>query len=130
MNTSALIALFDRVPELVNADQDLVRRGAWCRARFAVFLGDIPFYLAIDHGRVAEFDRGPALMRSWQFAVKGSPEGWRDHWRAVPAPDSYDLFALMKRGAATIEGDLHPFFAHLQYLKDLLAKPRHLSQGR
>jgi hypothetical protein len=25
---------------------------------------------------------------------------------------------------ATLEGDLHPFMAHLQYFKDLLALPR------
>ena len=24
-----------------------------------------------------------------------------------------------------LEGDLHPFMAHLQYFKDLLALPRH-----
>jgi len=32
---------------------------------------------------------------------------------------------LTKRGEATLEGDLHPFMAHLQYFKDLLALPRH-----
>jgi hypothetical protein len=28
---------------------------------------------------------------------------------------------MTKRGVATLEGDLHPFLANLQYFKDLLA---------
>jgi hypothetical protein len=31
---------------------------------------------------------------------------------------------LTKRGEGVLEGDLHPFMAHLQYFKDLLALPR------
>jgi len=39
-------------------------------------------------------------------------------------PGWHDLFALTKRGAASMEGDLRPFLQYLQYFKDLLALPR------
>jgi hypothetical protein len=42
----------------------------------------------------------------------------------MPKPGWHDLFALTKRGEAVLEGDLHPFMAHLQYFKDVLALPR------
>lgn len=121
--------LFEKLPELVNTDTDLVRRGAWCQARIAVFIGETPFYITIADGRITAFERGPALMRSWQFVVKGTAEAWRDFWQPVPEPKASDLFALIKRGVASVEGDLHLFFAHLQYMKDLLAKPRLPAQG-
>ena len=43
-----------------------------------------------------------------------------------PRPGWHDLFALTKRKEAVLEGDLHPFMAHLQYFKDVLALPRSL----
>lgn len=129
MDAIALAKLFERLPELAHADDNLIRRGMWCEARFAVGIGDVPFYVTIARGRIAAFERGPALMRAWQFSVKATASAWEAHWQAVPAPDSYDLLALMKREAASVEGDLKLFFAHLQYFKDLLAKPRALAAG-
>jgi len=63
-------------------------------------------------------------LQSWDFAVKGTAEGWDKFWLATPPPGWHDLLALNKRGAFTIEGHLHPFMAHLQFIKDLLASPR------
>ena len=45
----------------------------------------------------------------------------------MPAPGWHDLFALTKRGAASMEGDFRPLLQHLQFFKDLLALPRRLS---
>ena len=47
----------------------------------------------------------------------------------MPAPGWHDLFALTKRGAASMEGDLRPLLQNLQYFKDLLALPRRLPEG-
>ena len=49
---------------------------------------------------------------------------WTEYWQPMPKPGWHDLFALTKRGEAVLEGDLHPFMAHLQYFKDVLALPR------
>ena len=46
----------------------------------------------------------------------------------MPEPGWHDLFALTKRGAAAIEGDLRPLLQNLQYFKDLLALPRRLPE--
>ena len=48
---------------------------------------------------------------------------------SIPEPGWHDLFALTKRGAASIEGDLRPLLQNLQYFKDLLALPRRLPVG-
>lgn len=46
---------------------------------------------------------------------------------SVPSEHSagwHDVFALMRYGRMHIEGDLLPFMANLQFVKDLLAAPR------
>ena len=63
-------------------------------------------------------------MRSTTFAFRASDEAWARHWKAVPDPGWHDLFALTKRGVASMDGDLRPFLQNLQYFKDLLALPR------
>jgi len=88
---------------------------------------DLSALARIRDGRVAEIlERGVALQ-SWDFSVKGTAEGWEKFWLAIPPPGWHDLFALNKRKAFSIEGDLHPLMTHLQFFKDLLASPRELS---
>lgn len=117
---------FARLPELLAADADLRRRGRWLDVDCRVDIGADPFHLAIREGGLAAMERGPRLLRSVAFSIRGSDEAWRHHWRKVPEPGWHDLFALTKRGAAAFDGDLRPLLQNLQYFKDLLALPRQL----
>jgi hypothetical protein len=85
---------------------------------------DVPVIVRIRDGRVTEIVEKGVALQSWDFAVKGSAEGWSQFWLATPPAGWHDLLALNKRGAFTIEGHLHPLMAHLQFIKDLLASPR------
>lgn len=87
-------------------------------------VGDQPYYIAIDRGRVMEPVRGPLIMKSWSFAVRGSEGAWREFWQPFPAPHFHDIFALAKRGDLRIEGDYRPLMTNLLYFKGLLAAPR------
>jgi hypothetical protein len=115
---------FANLPRLLAADPDLVRRGRWLTTDCRIDVGDEPFFLAIREGALASFERGPRLMRSTAFTVRATDEAWNNHWKPVPEPGWHDLFALTKRGAAAIDGDLRPMLQNLQYFKDLLALPR------
>lgn len=115
---------FARLPALLAADPDLGRRGRWVSVRCRVEIGAEPFHLDLHDGKLTAFDRGPQLMRSTAFTVRGTDEAWMQHWRRVPAPGWHDLFALTKRGVASFDGDLRPLLQNLQYFKDLLALPR------
>jgi hypothetical protein len=85
---------------------------------------DVPVIVRVRDGRVTEIVERAVALQSWDFAVKGTAEGWRQFWLATPPAGWHDLLALNKRGAFTIEGHLHPLMAHLQFIKDLLASPR------
>jgi len=119
-----LAARFERLPQLLEADPDLVRRGAFLDARFQVGIGKIPFDIVVAGGRVTSFERGPFVMRTWRFAIRGNTEAWGRWWQPMPEPGWHDLFAMTKRGDIVLEGDLQPLMANLQYLKDLLVLPR------
>lgn len=115
---------FARLPVLLAADTDLMRRGRFLTAGCRVDIGAEPFHLGFDDGTLRHFERGPKLMRSTSFTYRATVEAWTKYWEAPPAPGWHDLLSLTKRGAASIEGDMRPFLQHLQFFKDLLALPR------
>ena len=112
------------IPSRVNADSHLVWRGRTLRADCLVQIGATAFLLRFDAGSVRECRESLPLLCSWDFAVRGSLRAWQSLWQDPPPPGWHDLFALSKRGEMSFEGNLQPFMAHLQYLKDVLALPR------
>lgn len=118
--------MMERLPELVNADLALVRRGRFMREEFLVAVGDEPWRVVVESGALSVL-HGPRLLRGWRFALRASPEAWAEHWRLHPRPGFHDLFAMAKRGEAVIEGDLLPLMQNLRYVKEVLASPRRLA---
>ena len=117
---------FARLPDLLPADADLIRRGRRLDVDCRIDVGSEPFFLAIRDGALASLERGAKLMRSSSFSLRATDEAWTNYWKPSPAPGWHDLFALTKRGAASIDGDLRPLLQNLQYFKDLLALPRNV----
>jgi hypothetical protein len=91
---------------------------------FMVEVGEQRYPIRVSDGKIESVEKGPFVMRSWKFAIRASRECWERFWQKTPAPGWHDLFALSKRGEMSFEGNLQPFLAHLQYLKDVLALPR------
>jgi hypothetical protein len=119
-----MAAVLDGLPDLVNADASLVRRGRYCSLTFLVQVGDTAWLVTVHEGRITRVERGPFLMRAWSFAVRAPAEAWTKFWEPMPAAGYHDLFAMAKGGHATVEGDLVPLMANLRYVKDVLAAPR------
>ena len=123
----ALHGMIERLPELVNHDAVLLRRGRYLDLDILIEIGPRPYYVSIAGGRIERLDRGPLLMRSWALAFRGPEEAWRQFWQPYPPPHFHDIFALAKSGRFRIEGDVHPLMAHLLYFKEMLAAPRRLA---
>ena len=119
--------MIERLPELVNGDPVLPRRGRFLSTCFFVGVGEIEYLVDVREGRIEHVERGPFVMPSWRFALRGGAEAWSKFWQKVPPPGHHDIFALSKRGLLRIEGDLHPLMANLLYLKAVLAAPRRLA---
>jgi hypothetical protein len=123
-----LAPMVEQLADLVNADAALVRRGRNLTVDVLLEVGATPYYVSIDGGRIVSIERGPLIMRSWSFAIRGNEQAWRQFWLPFPPPHFHDLFALVKRGELRIEGDLYPLMTHLLYFKGVLAAPRRLNE--
>ena len=116
----------ERLPDLVNADAGLSFR---CRAMtldFVLASGGDRFHVPVRAGRLEPVASGRQILRSASLAFVAAPETWLAHWRPIPGPGEYDLFALVKDERMAIEGDMRVLMRHLQNLKDILAAPRAL----
>ncbi len=122
--TESLQQRFESIAQRANADARLVHRGRYLTADLKVVVGDAPYLLRIRAGRVDSLQAQMPLFAPADLVIRATQEAWAALWEPMPRPGWHDLFALTKRGAMTIEGDSHVLFAHLQYLKDVLALPR------
>ena len=122
--------MIEKLPELVNKNEALIRRGRWLNDVFLIEVGDDQYMVHVVAGRVERVETGPFVMPSWTFAVRGSKAIWQRFWQPVPAPGDNDLFALRKTGEMAIEGNLKPFMANLIYIKEVLAMPRLLGNRK
>jgi hypothetical protein len=119
-------ALVQRLRAALTASADdaaLARRGGFLQARCLIGVGGESALLTIERGKLA-LQHELAPLTSWDFAIRASAHAWSEFWRDPPPPGWHDLFALAKRGELSMEGDLQPLMANLQYVKDLLALPR------
>jgi hypothetical protein len=121
-----VIALFERLPALVDANADLIKRGRFLTTDFAIVVGSTPLLVRVETGRVTSVARGPFLLRTWTFSITAAPEIWLKLLKPVPDAGTHDLMALSKVGLARIEGNLQPFMANLQVIKDIVTAPRAL----
>lgn len=121
--------MIERLPELVNGDAALVRRGRFFSDDILIEVGAVPWHVSIRAGHIDDVTRGPVLMRPWTFAVRAPEDAWRAFWQPLPAPGYHDIFAMTKSGLARIDGALQPLMANLRYVKDVLAAPRRLPDG-
>ncbi len=121
---AAVIDAFRRIPDYLARDAVLMARGRLLDVDCLLGPTVQPFHVAIRAGAIVDITPAPVLMRSSRFSYLASPQAWAAYWQPMPKAGWHDLLSLTKRGEATLSGDLHPFIAHLQYFKDVLALPR------
>jgi hypothetical protein len=113
-----------RMRQVVNGSESLARRGRHVRATVLIDAGDSQHLLGIHAGRIERLEHGPFVMPTWDFALRAARAEWEAFWQPLPAPGHHDLFAMIRRRALRVEGDLHPFMANLLWFKDVMAAPR------
>jgi hypothetical protein len=123
----AVVRLFEQVPALVGTDVDLQRRGRHFTCDFQIVVGSQALIVSVAEGRVREVARGPFLMRSSAFSVSAAPETWMRLLQPFPEAGFHDVLALSKSGRVVISGNLQPFMANLQVVKDIITAPRALT---
>ncbi|HLT98404.1 MAG TPA: hypothetical protein VKZ70_01535 [Burkholderiaceae bacterium] len=117
--------------ERLTVDRFLNAVAKFQRRRPATFdikvgIGGTDLLVKVRSGRVESAESLAALrpLTPWDFALSAEASTWQRFWEATPAAGWHDIFALTRHGRMQIEGNLQPFMAHLQFVKDLLASPR------
>ena len=121
--------MIERLAEIVNGDEALVRRGRFFSDTFMLEVGETQYLIEIREGCIARLETGPFVMRSWTFAIRATEDVWRKFWKELPPPGYHDIFALLRKGRIAFDGELQPMMANLLYIKDVIAAPRRLEAG-
>ncbi len=119
--------MIERLPELVNGDAALVRRGRYFTDTFMLEVGETQYLIHVRQGRIESVETGPFVMRAWTFALRASAEVWERFWQPLPEPGYHDIFALLRKEQIVFDGDLQPMMANLLYVKSVIAAPRALA---
>ena len=118
--------MLERVAELVNGDPAIVRWGRHMNESFMVEVGDVQYLVTVREGKVESVAKGPFVMRSWRFAIRGRALGEVLGGCRRPA----GTISLRCSGAATSPSRATSacLMAYLLYVKLLLAAPRRLAR--
>ncbi len=118
--------MLERLGEIVNGDEALVRRGRYFSENFMLEVGETQYLIAVRRGRIESVEAGPFVMRSWTFAIRATEDVWQRFWEKLPQPGYHDIFALLRHGRIVLDGELQPLMANLLYVKEVIAAPRKL----
>ncbi|HEX3883989.1 MAG TPA: hypothetical protein VHW66_15125 [Stellaceae bacterium] len=112
------------LPDKVNGDASLLRRGRFLDASCLFVVGEREFRLRVLDGCVIEAREGPLVTPSADFAIIGPEPVWARMLAAEPVPGDHDILAFVRRREIRLAGDLHPFMSRLLYWKALLGHLR------
>ena len=110
----------EKLPDTVNGNAALVRRGQHFSDTVLIEEGDTPYLVRFEAGRVAAVTPVRTNLQSWTFAIRASTETWQRFWEPMPKPGYHDLIALLRYGRLKLEGNLQPLMANLIYFKLVL----------
>jgi hypothetical protein len=123
------LLLIDEMQSRVNADASLVHRGRWVNLTFVLGIGNDDYLISIAAGRITAIQQRSLATDTGQFSIRASAQSWTKHWQAVPPRDYHDIFAMLPKQIAKIDGRLEPLMQNLQYFKDIIAKMRNTGGG-
>lgn len=116
--------MIEQLQELVNAKPALVRRGQWLNAIMLLGIGEANWWITIRAGRIDAIKREDWAVSSFDFALKGTEDGWAKFWTDPPPPRHHDISALVREGKMRLEGDIDMLQANFLYLKLVLEQLR------
>jgi hypothetical protein len=121
---SVLITITDRV----NGDPALTRRGRYVNLTFQLGIDNDDYLITIKEGSVVGVELRHLSTETGVFSIRSSLAHWQQFWLPVPPRDYQDLFSMLPKQYAQLDGDVLPLMQNLQYFKDVLACGRQLPE--
>lgn len=76
----------DQLLQRVNANARLVWRGRYVDTTFLLEVGEVPWLIKVNLGRIVSVTRGPFVMPAWSFALRAPRADWEQFCLANPPP--------------------------------------------
>ena len=89
-----------------------------------VGVGDDDYLITISAGKITDIRQRHLPTDTGSFSIRASKDSWDKHWQVTPPRDYHDIFAMLPKQIARIDGELLPLMQNLQYFKDIIAKLR------
>jgi hypothetical protein len=94
-----------RFSEASDADLAIGAMARYFTCTYLLDMGAAQVIVEMIDGKVYRMNISPAPMDAYDFALRASPETWREFARAVPKPMYHGIWAASFRKDLRIEGD-------------------------
>ena len=74
--------MIERIPDLVNSDANLVRRGRFLSTTFLLEVGDKGYLVKIIEGRIVAITPGPFVTPNYSFALRAFIGLFSQNWKS------------------------------------------------
>ncbi len=122
-------SIITQIIQGVNGDAALVRRGRYVNLTFQLGIDNHNYLVTVDNGRLTDIQPRLLSTETGVFSVRAKSEHWHKFWLPVPPRDYQDLFSMLPKQYAQIDGNVLPLMQNLQYFKDVLACGRLPQEG-
>ena len=91
---------------LTNGDETIQAMGKYYTCTFMFDMGERKVIVEMHDGRVKNIDTDPQPLDAYDFALRASPQTWREFAKAVPKPMFHGIWAASFREDLKLEGNL------------------------
>ncbi len=91
---------------LTDSDETIQAMGKYYTCRFLFDMGDKQVLIDMHDGKVKAIDTEPGPLDAYDFALRASPQTWREFAKPMPKPMFHGIWAASFREDLKLEGNL------------------------
>ena len=95
-----------RFKSLTDNDPTIGAMGRYYTCTFMYDMGDCKVIIEMHDGKVKSINTSPGAMDAYDFALRASPQTWREFAKPVPRPMFHGIWAASFREDLKLEGNL------------------------
>ena len=86
----------NKFKNLTDNDETIQSMGKYYTCTFMYDMGDQKVIIEMHDGKVKNINTGPAPLDAYDFALRASPESWREFAKPVPSPMYHGTCAAVR----------------------------------
>ena len=95
-----------RFKSLSDNDPTIGAMGKYYTCTFMYDMGDCKVIIEMHDGKVKNINTNPGAMDAYDFALRASPQTWREFGKPMPRPMFHGIWAASFREDLKLEGNL------------------------